>query len=414
MRRVECVCAQICKNACTTWMNYDLCSATVTNLHCICAVMCYHLCVLTVETSPLHLQVHPQTLLNKYITEWPRTPSMTSPAESPATAFQQVLHSFGLPDNLRRANLNSLIMELNSDGSHDGMAFLGSNLRVTRGVPSKGSIHQPPTDHWACNAVRQHWILLKSRSTNIQLIQLHLGQRKQFEDWVRHRRGRLQRAMALALGHRLSKCLWAATSLRHFQNEKLVITIKRPYYIADFLEKSVFYRAGLQMHTHTLLATRHRNRSEGARLGANREREWMHWLPRACLCVCLGAAGELHFTGTHTCSCQPGEETLQDGVYKKVQNNGSVILNLASEHTQLTTYLKIGSRGGGGELEGLRGYFKQECRIFWTGFFTNWTKRRNSQLCLFHRFTGRSFKIRSKYRKEANSIVAQFSTITHR
>lgn len=40
---------------------------------------------------------------------------------------------------------------------------------------------------------------------------------------------------------------------------------------------------------------------------------------------------------------------------KKVQKNGSVIPNLASEHTQLTTYLKIGSRGGrrgeGGEGE---------------------------------------------------------------
>ena len=28
--------------------------------------------------------------------------------------------------------------------------------------------------------------------------------------------------------------------------------------------------------------------------------------------------------------------------------NGSVILNLATEHTQLTTYLEIGRRGGGG------------------------------------------------------------------
>lgn len=68
--------------------------------------------------------------------------------------------------------------------------------------------------------------------------------------------------MALALGDRLCKCLWAALSVRHFQKEKLVITIKRPYYIADFLEKSVFYWAGPQTHTHTLLATRHRNRSE--------------------------------------------------------------------------------------------------------------------------------------------------------
>lgn len=72
----------------------------------------------------------------------------------------------------------------------------------------------------------------------------------------------MQRDMALGLGHRPSGCLWAALFLRHFQNEKLVITIKRPYYIADFLEKSVFYRAGLQMHTHTLLATRNQNRSE--------------------------------------------------------------------------------------------------------------------------------------------------------
>lgn len=196
-------------------------------------------------------------------------------------------------------------MELNSDGSHVGT---GSNLRVTRGVPSKGSIHQPPTEHW---------ILLKSKSTNIQLIQLHLGQRKPFEDWVRHRRGRLQRDMALALGHRLSKCLWAAPSLRHFQNEKLVITIKRPYYIADFLEKSVFYRAGLQMHTHTLLATTHQNRSEGAQLGANGEWEGTRWLSRACLCVCLGAVGDLHFARPHTCSCQPGAETLLDAVQKK-------------------------------------------------------------------------------------------------
>lgn len=33
------------------------------------------------------------------------------------------------------------------------------------------------------------------------------------------------------------------------------------------------------------------------------------------------------------------------GIYTE---NGSVILNLAGEHTQLTTYLEIGSRGGGG------------------------------------------------------------------
>lgn len=68
--------------------------------------------------------------------------------------------------------------------------------------------------------------------------------------------------MASALGGRLSQCLWVAHLVRRVQKEKLVITIKRPYYIADFLEKSVFYWAGLQMHTHTLLATRHRNRSE--------------------------------------------------------------------------------------------------------------------------------------------------------
>lgn len=56
--------------------------------------------------------------------------------------------------------------------------------------------------------------------------------------------------MALAPGDGLSKCLWAALSVRHFQKENLVITIKRPYYTADFLEKSVFYWAGPQRHTH--------------------------------------------------------------------------------------------------------------------------------------------------------------------
>lgn len=56
--------------------------------------------------------------------------------------------------------------------------------------------------------------------------------------------------MVLALRDCLSKCLWAALPVRYFQKENLVITIKRPYYIADFLEKSVFYWAGPQTHTH--------------------------------------------------------------------------------------------------------------------------------------------------------------------
>ena len=68
--------------------------------------------------------------------------------------------------------------------------------------------------------------------------------------------------MASAHEDRFSKCLWAALSVHYFQKENLVITIKRPYYTADFLEKSVFYWAGPQTHTHTLLATTHRNRSE--------------------------------------------------------------------------------------------------------------------------------------------------------
>ncbi len=56
--------------------------------------------------------------------------------------------------------------------------------------------------------------------------------------------------MALDRGDELGKCLWVALSVRHFQKKNLVITIKQPYYTADFLEKSVFYWAGLQTHTH--------------------------------------------------------------------------------------------------------------------------------------------------------------------
>lgn len=55
----------------------------------------------------------------------------------------------------------------------------------------------------------------------------------------------------------------------------------------------------------------------------------------------------------NTHSPRPGEATggVQNQVWKKkgiYTENGSVILNLAGEHTQLTTYLEIGSRGGGG------------------------------------------------------------------
>lgn len=83
-----------------------------------------------------------------------------------------------------------------------------------------------------------------SRGTRIQLIEppgvvKHLGQRKP---------ERLQ-----GLGQ--FKTVGSFLSVSYFQKEKLVITIKRPYYIADFLGKSVFYWAGLQTHSHTLLAT---------------------------------------------------------------------------------------------------------------------------------------------------------------
>lgn len=78
-------------------------------------------------------------------------------------------------------------------------------------------------------------------------------------------------SQSLSLSFRPSLCC--------FQKQKLVITIKRPYYIANFLEKSVFYRAGPPLHTHmythththTLLATRHRNRSEAGERGLNSE-----------------------------------------------------------------------------------------------------------------------------------------------
>ena len=71
-----------------------------------------------------------------------------------------------------------------------------------------------------------------------------------------------EQKMASGLQDGPGKCLWAALFVCYFQKENPVITIKRPYYAADFLEKSVFYRAGPQTRTHTLLATTHRNRSE--------------------------------------------------------------------------------------------------------------------------------------------------------
>lgn len=81
-------------------------------------------------------------------------------------------------------------------------------------------------------------------------------------------------------------------SVRCFQKEKLVITIKRPYYIADFLEKSVFYWAGLQMHTHTLLAARHWNRSEQGlgweetEKGSGQIYTHQRWWVKQCVCSC--------------------------------------------------------------------------------------------------------------------------------
>lgn len=67
----------------------------------------------------------------------------------------------------------------------------------------------------------------------------------------------------------------------YFQNGDLVITIKRPDYIADFLKKSVFYWAGLQTtHTHPspLQHTKiDRRRGEGNRLAC------------VCFCVCVFA-----------------------------------------------------------------------------------------------------------------------------
>lgn len=71
-----------------------------------------------------------------------------------------------------------------------------------------------------------------------------------------------EREMALDPGDGLCKWLWVVLSVCHFQKENLVITIKRLYYTADFLEKSVFYWAGLQTHTHPTSHKKHRNRSE--------------------------------------------------------------------------------------------------------------------------------------------------------
>lgn len=50
---------------------------------------------------------------------------------------------------------------------------------------------------------------------------------------------------------------------------------------------------------------------------------------------------------------KPGKKKKgKKGIYTE---NGSVILNLATEHTQLTTYLEIGSRGEGGRTRGDEG-----------------------------------------------------------
>lgn len=75
----------------------------------------------------------------------------------------------------------------------------------------------------------------------------------------------------------------------YFQNGDLVITIKRPDYIADFLKKSVFYWAGLQTtHTHPspLQHTKidRRRGGEGNRL--------------ACVCLCMCVCEEMDWVGT--------------------------------------------------------------------------------------------------------------------
>lgn len=70
----------------------------------------------------------------------------------------------------------------------------------------------------------------------------------------------------------------------------------------------------------------------------------------ACVFVCLfgGRRGASLCRTTYLLLSTWRRDAAGRCAKKKVQKNGSVILNLASEHTQLTTYLKIGSRGGGG------------------------------------------------------------------
>lgn len=150
----------------------------------LCAVGCIIFLLLQLKQLSSTCRIIPKHCWHYWMTTHSQSDltSQKHPAATPASAFQQVLHSIGLPHNLWWVNLNPLLMELNSDGSHVGINFLGSNLRVTRGVSSKGSIHQawPPSDHWPCmlseragfgSAANTTW-------TIIQLIQLHLGQRK--------------------------------------------------------------------------------------------------------------------------------------------------------------------------------------------------------------------------------------------
>lgn len=150
----------------------------------LCAVGCIIFLLLQLKQLSSTCRIIPKHCWHYWMTTHSQSDltSQKHPAATPASAFQQVLHSIGLPHNLWWVNLNPLLMELNSDGSHVGINFLGSNLRVTRGVSSKGSIHQawPPNDHWPCmlseragfgSAANTTW-------TIIQLIQLHLGQRK--------------------------------------------------------------------------------------------------------------------------------------------------------------------------------------------------------------------------------------------
>lgn len=73
----------------------------------------------------------------------------------------------------------------------------------------------------------------------------------------------------------------------YFQNGDLVITIKQPDYIADFLKKSVFYWAGLQT-THT-----HPSPLQHTEIDRRRGEE-IHWHVHICVCVCE----EMDWVGT--------------------------------------------------------------------------------------------------------------------